>query len=221
MGEALLGRDGEAVGGVAADRGARDEGRPLHVVGEQLLGGRGTRDRGALDGDGLRVVAAEVGGVDDDAADDTGGAEADQGPVVVLLGGPGLLGRDTAPAAGLPAVHDLALVPEVLGVELGGLGHQQVLALGEELVVGGDDTRAELPVGKVGVLGEGKVGGAVVRVRVAASVGLGVAGEAGQRGVLLGRHGDQVFLSGLFGRDLVQGMAGHVRPGRGAVPSGR
>ncbi|MGX1510300.1 hypothetical protein RKD44_001588 [Streptomyces collinus] len=221
MGEALLGGDGEAVGRVAADRGARDEGRPLHVVREQLLGGGGARDRGALDGDGLRVVAAEVGGVDDDAADHAGGAEADQRPVVVLLGGPGLLGRDTAAPAGLPAVHDLALVPEVLGVELGGPGHQQVLALGEELVVGGDDTRAELPVGKVGVLGEGEVGGAVVRVRVAASVGLGVAGEAGQRGVLLGRHGDQVFLSGLFGGYWVQGVSGHVRPGRGAVPSGR
>lgn len=81
---------------------------------------------------------------------------------------------------GLPAVHDLALVPEVLGVELGPLGQEQVLALGEELVVGGDDPGPELPVGEVGVLGEGEVGAAVVRVRVAASVGVRVAGETGQ-----------------------------------------
>ena len=82
--------------------------------------------------------------------------------------GHGLRGRDAAAAPGLPAVHDLALVAEVLGVELGGLGQQQVLALGEELVVGGDHTRAEPPVGEVGVVGEGEVGGAVVGVRVAA-----------------------------------------------------
>ena len=97
-------------------------------------------------------------------------------------------GADATAAAGLPAVHDLALVAEVLRVELGGLGLQHVLALGEELVVGGDDTRAEPPVGEVGVVGEGEVRGAVVGVRVAAAVGAGVTGE--------GRDGhDQLFLS--------------------------
>ena len=131
-----------------------------------------------LDGDRLRVVAAEVGGVDDEPAHHAGGAEAYEGPVVVLVGGVRLGGARTAPAAGLPAVHDLALVAEALGVELGGLRLEQVLALGEELVVGGDDTGAEPPVGEVDEVGEGEVGGAVVGVRVAAPVRARVAGEA-------------------------------------------
>ena len=182
--EALLDVHREAVGRVTANCRTGYESCPLHVGGEQLLGRRGARHRSGLDGDGLRVVAAEVGGVDDDAADHAGGAEADERPVVVLVGGVRLVGRDAAAAAGLPAVHDLALVPEVLGVELGRLGLEQVLALGEELVVGGDHARAEAPVGEVGVLGEGEVGGAVVGVRVAAAERAGVTGEGRQ-----GAHG--------------------------------
>lgn len=179
--EALLDVDGEPVGRVAADRRTGYQGHPLHVVGEQLIGRRGARHRGGLDGDGLRVVAPEVGGVDDDAAHHAGGAQAHQGPVVVVVGGVRHGGRDTPAAAGLPAVHDLALVAEVLGVELGGVGLEEVLALGEELVVGGDDARAQAPVGEVGVLREREVCGAVVRVRVAAAVGAGVTGEGRDR----------------------------------------
>src|SRR5690606_41828103 len=99
----------------------------------------------------------------------------DQRPVVVVVRGPGLVRGGAAAAAGLPAVHDLALVAEVPRVELGALGQDQVLPLGEELVVGGDDRGAEPPVGEVGVPAEGKVGGAVVRVGVAAAGGLCVA----------------------------------------------
>ncbi len=188
VGEAPGGVDGEAVGGVAADRGAGDEHGPLHVVGEEFGGGRRALDRGALDADGGRVVAAEVGGVDDEAVYDAGHAEPDERPVVVPGGGVRGLGGGAAPAAGLPAVHDLALVAEALGVEARGLGPQQVLAFGEELVVGGDDARAQQPVGEVGQVGEGKRGGAVVGIGVAAAVGGGVAGVAGDAGFRAGAH---------------------------------
>ena len=181
MREALLHVHREAVGRVTANCRTGYESYPLHVTGQEVLGRRRAGHRGRLDRHRLRVVAAEVRGVDDDAADDAGRAQADERPVVVLVGGVRPVGRDTASTAGLPAVHDLALVPEVLGVELGGIGLEQVLALGEELVVRGDHARAQAPVGEVGVLGEAEVGGAVVRVRVATTEGAGVTGE-GRRG---------------------------------------
>ncbi len=210
MGEALLGVDDEPVGRVAADRRTGDERRPLHVGGEEVLGGRGAGQGDGLDGDGLRVVAAEVCGVQDDAPDDAGRAEPDEGPVVVVGGGVGFGGADAPAAAGLPAVHDLALVAEVLRVEDGGLGLEEVLPLGEELVVGRDDARAEAAVGEVDEVGEGEVGGAVVGVRVAARVRVGVAGEAGYRGV---RHGRGSFRGTVGGR-----VRGGGRSGRSAVP---
>ncbi|CAM5711988.1 hypothetical protein SBADM41S_06261 [Streptomyces badius] len=89
VGEALLGVDREPVGRVAADRRTGDERRPLHVRGEEVLGRRGARHRGGLDVHRLRVIAAEVGGVHDDAADHAGRAEPDQRPVVVVRGGTG------------------------------------------------------------------------------------------------------------------------------------
>ncbi len=175
--DAPPGGDGEAVGGVPADGRARDERGPGDVVREQLLGGRGAGQLGALDGHVLGVVAAEVGGVDDDAADDARHAQSDQRPVVV----PGRrvrgVGGGAAAPAGLPAVHDLALVAEEIGVEAGGFGGEQVLALGEELVVGGDHGGAEPSVREVGQVGEGKVGAAVVGVRVAAGVRARAPGE--------------------------------------------
>ena len=45
-------------------------------------GAGGPSTDAALDGDVRRVVAGEVGGVDDDAVHDAGGAEAHDGPVV-------------------------------------------------------------------------------------------------------------------------------------------
>ncbi len=184
MGEAPLLVDREAVGRMAADCRTGDERCPLHIGCEEVLGGRGAGQRGRLDGDRLRVVAAEVRGVDDQPAHHAGYTEAYERPVVVLVGGVRLGGARTAPAAGLPPVHDLALVPEALGVEFRGLRLEQVLALGEELVVGGDDATAEAPVGEVHEMSEGEVGGAVVGVRVASPVRVRVAGEVRCR-----RHG--------------------------------
>ncbi len=180
VGVAAAAGDLEGVGRVAAYGGRREDLLPLHVVGEELLRARGALDGGGLYGDALRVVAAEVGGVHDQAADDAGGAEADDGPVVVLGGREGVVTVRAAAAAGLPAVHDLALVAEALGVEDGAFADQQVLALGEELVVGGDHARAEAAVGEVDQFGEGEVSGlAVVGVGVAAAVGRGVVGVGG------------------------------------------
>ena len=122
---------------------------------EQFLGRRGSRRRQvALDGDRLRVVAAEVGGVDDDAADHAGRAEPDQRPVVVLGGRPGLRRRETPRRRRVsqPSMI-LPLWPKCSGSNSARPGQQQVLALGEELVVGGDDAGAEPPVGEVGVGG--------------------------------------------------------------------
>ncbi|GFN03909.1 hypothetical protein Smic_24650 [Streptomyces microflavus] len=74
---------------------------------------------------------------------------------------------------------------EVLGVEDGAFAQEEVLALGEELVVGGDHARAEAAVGEVDEFGEGEVARlAVVGVRVAAAVGRGVIGVGIGVGVL-------------------------------------
>lgn len=131
---------------------------------------------GRLEGDLGGLVAAEVGGVDVDAADHAGQGQADERPVVVLGGRVRLLGADTAATAGLPAVHDLALVAEGVRVELAGLGLEEVLAVGEELVVGRDDAAAQTPVGEVDQAREVELGVLVVGVGVTALVRLGVVG---------------------------------------------
>ncbi len=59
-----------------------------------------------------------------------------------------------APSPGLPAVVDLALVAEFVWVEERFLGVDEVLALGEELVVGGAHAAAERSRGEIGKLGE-------------------------------------------------------------------
>src|SRR6478609_5771309 len=102
----------------------------------------------------------------------------------------------SASAAGLPAVHDLALVAEALGVEDGGLADQEVLTFGEELVVGRDHSGAETAVREVDQPGEGEVARAVVGVGVTTAVGGRVVGVrvAGTvlRLVLVAGHGATV-----------------------------
>jgi hypothetical protein len=85
-----------------------------------------------------------MGGVDDDAVHDAGGAEAHDGMIMPVL----------APAPGLPAVVDLALVTERAGSEDGRSRQDQVLLLGEELVTGGYNAPAQLPGCQVGQRGE-------------------------------------------------------------------
>ncbi len=142
----------ELVGGVAPERGAGYQVGPVGAV--ELLDGRVARYRGALDGGRLGVVAGEVRGVHDHAADHAAHAEPDDRPVVVLVGRVRLLGADAAPALALPAVHDLALVAEGVRAELGGLGDQQVLRVREGVLVGGDHAGAEQAGGQVDQLGE-------------------------------------------------------------------
>ncbi len=144
--------DREGVRGVAAQRGPRHQVGPLG--GQHLLGRGVPGHRRALYGRRLRVVAGEVRGVHHHAAHHARRAEPDDRPVVVLVVGVRLPGADAAPAAGLPAVHDLALVPEGVRAELGGRGDQQVLGVGEGVLVGGDHPGAEQPGGQVDQLGE-------------------------------------------------------------------
>lgn len=101
---------------------------------------------------------------------------------MVGVGGVRVGGVAATAAAGLPAVHDLALVAEVLGAELGASGDEQVLPLGEELVVGGDHPGAQAPVGEVDEAREGQVGAAVVGVGIPSGVRLGGAGVPGYGG---------------------------------------
>src|SRR5215472_16061218 len=115
---------------------------------------------GGLGRDLRRIVAAEERGVDDYAVHYALAAEPDDRPVV-----PGL----TA-APGLPAVVNLALVAELRRRERRRVGLDQVLLLGEELVVGGDHAAAERPgreVGHGGEAGFGHVGDSLVRSRPA------------------------------------------------------
>ena len=103
-------------------------------------------DRSRVDRARLGEVAAEEGGVDDDAADHARHAEPDDAPVVRV-------GPVAAPAR-LPAVHPLAaigvlaLAPDRRG------GLEQVLLRGEELVVGRDDRAAEALRREIDQLGE-------------------------------------------------------------------
>src|SRR6266568_2788788 len=70
--------------------------------------------------------------------------EPDDGPVVAGL----------PAAAGLPAVVDLSLVAERVRVEHRRLRPDEVLPLGEQLIIGGDDAAADGAYGQVGQLGE-------------------------------------------------------------------
>ena len=137
VGEAPLGADVEVVAGVAGHLAASNQRRPL---------GRGQFGRGRvalspapLDRHLGRVVAGEMGGVDHDAVHDAGAAEPHDRAVAAGL----------APSAGLPTVHDLALVPEGVRQEHRVLGFDQVLALGEQFVVGMDHAAPQSPGGQV------------------------------------------------------------------------
>ncbi|SKS26973.1 Uncharacterised protein [Mycobacteroides abscessus subsp. abscessus] len=68
----------------------------------------------------------------------------------------GIAGRVT-PAPGLPSVIDLSLVPEGRGPVVGRPGFDQVLLLGEQIVVGPDHRcaqGAQRQVGKHGEVGQ-------------------------------------------------------------------
>jgi hypothetical protein len=137
VGEAPLGADVEVVAGIAGHLAAPNQRRPL---------GRGQFGRGRvalsparLDRHLGRIVAGEVRGVDHDAVHDAGAAEPDDRVVAAGLAAP----------AGLPAVHDLTLVPEGVRQEHRVLWFDQVLAVGEHFVVGVDHPAPERPGGQV------------------------------------------------------------------------
>src|SRR5215470_19903579 len=102
----------------------------------------------ALDRDLRGVVAAKERGVHHDPAYHAWASEPHDRVVV-----PGV----TA-APGLPAVVDLALVAERAGCEPRRFGLDQVLLLGEELVVGVDDAAAERPGREIGQAREVRAG---------------------------------------------------------------
>jgi hypothetical protein len=116
--------------------------RPTRWLALQLVDARRAVDGASLERAVLGVVAAEEGGVDDDAAQHAGQTELDDARVVA---------RRAAPAA-LPAVHPLAAVGVLVLAPDRGLGLEQVLLLGEEVVVGPQHGAAEARGGEVGVL---------------------------------------------------------------------
>ncbi len=135
--EALLDGDVELVAGIARHRAARDQGRPLRCG--QFRGGRVALRPARFDRHLGRVVAREVGGVDHDAAHDARAAEPHDRAVALAITG------RLAATAGLPAVHDLALVPERMRLEHRVFGFDQVLPVGEQLVVGADNAGSQRP----------------------------------------------------------------------------
>jgi hypothetical protein len=135
VGEALLNGDVELIARIARHRAAGDQGHPLRRG--QFGGGRVAFRPARLDRHLGRVVAGEVRGVDHDAAHHTGDAEPDDRAVAVSTSG----GLPAPP--GLPAVHDLALVPERVRLEYRVPGLDQVLPIGEQLVVGVDHAGPE------------------------------------------------------------------------------
>ena len=141
VGEPLLDRHVELVAGISGHRAAGNQGRPLR--GGQPGRGRVALRPARLDRHLGRVVAGEVRGVDHDAADHAGAAQPHDRAVAVPVAG-----RLAAPA-GLPAVHDLALVTEGVRLEHRVLGFDQVLPVGEQLVVGGDHAAPERTGGQV------------------------------------------------------------------------
>ena len=195
------GSDLEIVGGVPVHGGAWHELGPLG--GQQLLGGGCARHAGGLDGGLGGLIAAEVGGVHVHGTDDPGQGQTDQRPVVVLRGGVGLLGVRATAASGLPAVHDLALVAEGIGVEHGRFGPEQVLTVGEEFVVGVHHGATEPAVGQVDQAVQVEFALPVVGVGVTAGVGLGIVDEGIETGsrthgapVCVGRGGHIQSLNG-------------------------
>ncbi len=124
----------ERVAGVAVDGALLDDGDPLGI-GQQLVDGDDALLGGGLDGDERRIVALEPRGVDDDAVDDTRRAEPDDR----------LIDSRLPPPSCLPAVVDLTLVTERRGLILRRGCLDQVLCLGEEVVVGPHDGAAQVP----------------------------------------------------------------------------
>src|SRR5205823_199490 len=117
--------DGDEVFAGGTERGARDDLVPGDRVtlgfSHRLSRTPPNRDirwhgwvLGGVEGKSFGLVAVEVGGVDDDAADGAGLAELDDAPVVG--------GRGLAFAAGFPAVHPLAAVSELAGDKDRGFG---------------------------------------------------------------------------------------------------
>jgi hypothetical protein len=145
----------EPVARVPLERGLGQQLEPLHP-GDVVLLDHGTLDRAAIG-----VVAPEEAGVDDDAADDPGHAEADDAPVVTRI----------APAARLPAVHLLAPVGVAIGIEDGSPRLQQVLLGREELVVRDQHHPTEAPSGEVGQRREVAHAAPLVSRRPACSLG--------------------------------------------------
>src|SRR5947209_20602911 len=99
---------------------------------------------GALDQALSRIVAAEISGVDHDAGDGAGQAQADDADIAS--------GR--AAAACLPAVHPLAVVGVLMLAPLGGVRPEQIFLGGEELVVGPHGPAAQRLAGQIGKVGE-------------------------------------------------------------------
>jgi hypothetical protein len=129
---------GEPVHRVAAGGCPGDERAPLKPGQFGLI--RVAVGAHGLHGDLGRVIAAEVGGVDHDPMDDASAAQPNDRVVVPRV----------ATAPGLPAVVDLAFVPEGLRRELRQPGLDQVLLLGEELVVGVGHAPAERSRSEIG-----------------------------------------------------------------------
>ena len=160
VGEALLGggtggEDLEVVLVVALRVTRGHQGGPGALrQGGDLLGRQVLVAGQAVDGDLGGVVALEPGGVHDNALDLSGDAETHDGGVVPA-------DLVVAATAGLPAVVDLALVAELVRVEAGLVGGDEVLALGEGLVGGpdhgaGEGTAGEVrPDGELGLFGGG------------------------------------------------------------------
>ncbi len=123
--------------GVTLEHGARNRLAPLGGT-RSAIGGI-ARQGGDVERTRLGVVAGEVRRVHQHPAHDPGHTKTDDGPVVSRL----------AAAAGLPAIHPLAPIGEALGVPERLPIRNQVLLLGEEVVVGRDDPSAEAGRGQV------------------------------------------------------------------------
>ncbi len=134
---AQVGVDREDVLTVAAQRRA---GQDLDPSGSLELARVGIdRCRARLERARLGIVAAEERGVDDHAAHDPRGAQAQDAPVVARF----------APAPGLPAVHPLAAIGVLALAPHRGRLLDQVLLGREEVVVGGEDGAAQSFGGEV------------------------------------------------------------------------
>ena len=136
--------DREAVLGVTFEKHLAQHRVPGGGLGEQFVrrgAGRGPRP---LDPAGLGVVATEEGGVHDHAVNAAREAEPEETPVVPRL----------AAAACLPAIHPLAAIRVAPGVPDRRFVADQVLLLGEELVVGGENRTPHAGTGEIDQLFE-------------------------------------------------------------------